>query len=439
MMGYLNDMEAVRLVDMFHQYLNPMIALHDPALHTCGYLRERSSLVFSAVLAAAAKYFHKPLYPRLLSHAQKLLSNAIEQGVCSTGVVQALLILVYWKEPTDQSGWVRIGIAIRLAYQLGWHERWTKPPVPPPTDPTRYREQLDTERTWFCLAAFDRTYAGTYNLPNAIRAHEVGDIEQWIYEHQHLDIVNDLRLACSLETLFIVDGVRHWRNNCANMSREQALAQIERLFESGLRVHTKWCLRSDGLNRHLSEKHKVFLHLFQRQMLFGIRFAMLRFLPPSEVEHVTAECLDRAVAYVDQLKIVCDEGMWHFQQDIASAKLASICASIQELFWKVTNPQRRIALGCLKTIYEVCLQVADGVPDAPSAFVARFLERLLGTMRITGAESLDPSRRASPAPPPVPDIPPIDVPVLDDLTQFLNSAANYPVDPNMAGFDEAYW
>lgn len=94
------------------------------------------------MLAAAAKYFHKPLYLRLLAHAQKLLSSAIEQGQCDTGVIQAILILVYWKEPTDQSAWIKIGMAVRLGYQLGWHERCTKPPIPVPADPVRYREQL---------------------------------------------------------------------------------------------------------------------------------------------------------------------------------------------------------------------------------------------------------------------------------------------------------
>lgn len=242
-----------------------------------------------------------------------------------------------------------------------------------------------------------------------------------------MDIVNDLRLSCSLETLLLVDGIRHWRNNCKNMTGDQALAQIERLYESALRLHTKWCIRSDGLNRHLNEKQKVFLHLYQRQVLFGIRFAMLSFVPPSQVEHVAAEVLDRAVAYVDQLKVVCDEGMWHFQQDIASAKLASFCATVQELFWKLSNPQRRIALGCLKTVYEVCLHVADGVPDAPSAFVARFLERLLGTM---SSASRQPSRGASPVPEPAVDVfPPLDVPILDDLVSSQRRHDELTPDP----------
>lgn len=145
-----------------------------------------------------------------------------------------------------------------------------------------------------------------------------------------------------VRTLLLVDGIRRWRNDCQNMSKDQALAQVERLFESALRLHTKWCIRSDGmslplltlttgLNRHLNEKQKVFLHLFQRSLIFGLRYAMLPFVPPSQADHVAAEVLDRAVAYVEQLKIVCDEGIWHFQQDIASAKLASFCATLQEV------------------------------------------------------------------------------------------------------------
>lgn len=106
-------------------------------------MRDGSSLLFSAVLAASAQFFHKETYPRLLAHAQKLVSAAVEQGNCNIGLVQALLILVYWKQPTDQSAWIKIGMAVRLGYQLGWHLRAAKIPSPElPTGELEQREQL---------------------------------------------------------------------------------------------------------------------------------------------------------------------------------------------------------------------------------------------------------------------------------------------------------
>lgn len=93
-------------------------------------------MLFSAVLAAACKYFRKESYPLFVGHAQRLLSAAVEVGTCHIGILQAALILVYCKsvddaeqalnqgkQPTDQSAWVKIGVAIRLGYQLGLHRR----------------------------------------------------------------------------------------------------------------------------------------------------------------------------------------------------------------------------------------------------------------------------------------------------------------------------
>lgn len=165
-------------------------------MHTFQYVRDRSPLLFSAILGATAKFFNREMHPQLWGHAQRLISRVVEQGSCSASIIQGLLILVYWKQPNDQSAWIKVGLAVRMGYQLGWHNGWN---TPQPTHPTLLRERLDKERTWYCLATFDRTYAGVFNLPATIRAHEVGDMETWISEHDHLDVSNDLRLCCSYQ------------------------------------------------------------------------------------------------------------------------------------------------------------------------------------------------------------------------------------------------
>lgn len=52
------------------------------------------------------------------------------------------------QEVEDGSAWLKIGIAIRLAYQLRLHNR-RKGPLP--ADELEARMVLDRERTWFCL------------------------------------------------------------------------------------------------------------------------------------------------------------------------------------------------------------------------------------------------------------------------------------------------
>jgi hypothetical protein len=81
-----------------------------------------SSVLFTAILAAASRFFLRELHSPLLAHAQTLLNRATSVGECETGIIQALLILVYWKSPTDRTAWLKIGMSVRMGYQLGWHE-----------------------------------------------------------------------------------------------------------------------------------------------------------------------------------------------------------------------------------------------------------------------------------------------------------------------------
>lgn len=114
------------------------------------------------VLAIASKFFRPDFYLPLLSHGKTLINRAISTGESDPGLIQALAIAVYWKEPSDKSVWLKIGTAIRMACQLGWH---LGPKRPLPTDHVEARKQVvrlvfgkalvadgqSCERVWFCL------------------------------------------------------------------------------------------------------------------------------------------------------------------------------------------------------------------------------------------------------------------------------------------------
>lgn len=134
------------LMTRFMERLNPMVALLDPAVHDFTSMR-RSSLLFTTIMAAAAKFFRKELYDALISHCQTLLLRSIFAGHCSVELVQSLILLVFWKTPVDKSAWVNIGIAVRLSHQLGLHMPRTEPLPADTEEATMIR---DRERTWFC-------------------------------------------------------------------------------------------------------------------------------------------------------------------------------------------------------------------------------------------------------------------------------------------------
>lgn len=124
-------------------------------VHTAEWVRSTSTVLFSAILAVSAKFFRPILYPTLLAHAQQLVTRGIADALSQIGLVQALCLLVYWKLPEDNSAWMKIGLAIRLGYQLRLH---TRRQTPLPAVESEARLILDRERTWYCLICFDFAY-----------------------------------------------------------------------------------------------------------------------------------------------------------------------------------------------------------------------------------------------------------------------------------------
>ena len=55
-------------------------------------------MLFTAMLATAAKFVRRGLYQRLLEHAQNMITRGMGGDVePDIGLLQAILLLVYWK------------------------------------------------------------------------------------------------------------------------------------------------------------------------------------------------------------------------------------------------------------------------------------------------------------------------------------------------------
>jgi len=117
-------------------------------VHTIPFLRT-SPLLLSALLTVSAKYFLQRQYSALLSHTRGAVNRAVGEGQCDIGLIQALILMITWKDTNDGSSWVKLGIAIRLGYQLGMHIRRTDCL---PADQHKARRVVDIERTWYTLS-----------------------------------------------------------------------------------------------------------------------------------------------------------------------------------------------------------------------------------------------------------------------------------------------
>ncbi|KLT40567.1 hypothetical protein CC85DRAFT_287291 [Cutaneotrichosporon oleaginosum] len=236
-LGLVSVAEARALVELFHQHLNPPLALLDPAYHTLAFMHESSFALLTAVLAAASKFFHGPeTYRALLDHAQVLINRAVAEGHCEIGMIQCLMVLSHFKDTRDRTAWIKIGMALRFAYQNGLHKALQD--VDTPRTSEGDRAQLNLERTWFCMCCFDSTYSHLFLLPLAIPASQRGDVDRWAHNHLGLGPPSDLRLACSVEALDVASQVHALKVN--STTKEYRAALLPQILSQIDRHDEKW-------------------------------------------------------------------------------------------------------------------------------------------------------------------------------------------------------
>lgn len=135
----------------YFRHLNATVAILDPAIHNPTYCRHHSPLLFTAVLTVTARIIRPKAYAACLLLSNRFVGQAVEFGLCSIEIVQALNLLTHWKKPDDETSFRRVGYAIRLAQELRLD---TRSPRPLPKTERQAREILNRERAWFSKHAF---------------------------------------------------------------------------------------------------------------------------------------------------------------------------------------------------------------------------------------------------------------------------------------------
>jgi hypothetical protein len=125
--------------------MNPLIGILDPVLHGDPSLcRARSTILFSAMITATCQVRRHPKHQIAARTFGTMLGTAFEKNQCNLELVQALSLSVFWRAPEDDSGWRRTGMAIRMAYELGLHEKQADRL---PMNEMQYRETLVSRLT----------------------------------------------------------------------------------------------------------------------------------------------------------------------------------------------------------------------------------------------------------------------------------------------------
>ncbi|KAF8748639.1 Fungal specific transcription factor domain [Rhizoctonia solani] len=230
---FVTEAEVDSLFYSYFAHLNSIIGLLDPRLHTAPYVRRRSTVLYTTIISVSSKFFLPRVHQQCHALSQSLIGRALASDMCNIEYIQALSLSTFYKDADDASSWRKVGLAIRMAYELNLHEFRTQPL---PKDELEARKQLvsavfDREQGFsieyfvhriesglgyvrfftraVCpetecfteLVLYDFTTASQRNKPNMVPDHDLPDVEGWVRDHpQQMPMP-------SLLVLFVLDGL----------------------------------------------------------------------------------------------------------------------------------------------------------------------------------------------------------------------------------------
>nr|XP_018264240.1 uncharacterized protein I303_04122 [Kwoniella dejecticola CBS 10117]OBR86398.1 hypothetical protein I303_04122 [Kwoniella dejecticola CBS 10117] len=231
--GLMSDADADGMFDFYFQHLNAILAILDPNLHSANYCRQKSTLLYSSVLTVTTKVVRPKIYARCMMLTNKLVGQAVEFGLCSVHIVQALNLLHHWKKSDDHTSWRRMGYAIRMAQELRLDIKSSRPL---PSEDLIAREMLNKERAWLSDLAIH------HSLPRMIHTQDVDDPADWVADHPRFAIPGE----SSLGPLITFSRMcRFYADNLDTKNRESETRTLHWLEVEWARWRNRWLANNE--------------------------------------------------------------------------------------------------------------------------------------------------------------------------------------------------
>ncbi|GAA5869790.1 hypothetical protein JCM8547_005843 [Rhodosporidiobolus lusitaniae] len=422
-MHVVSEVQAVQLFEHYHSKMNGFIILLDPFLHTVDYVRANSTVLFTSVLAVSAKFLRPDLYPALLSSAKHLSGRCIIDGKVSLGLVQSLLLLVYWKEPEDATAWLRVGEACRMGYQLHLHDYRT---TALPDNEREAREIMDRERTWIDLCAFDRTFFLSGNDEDdgyhqtCMIPHFRIDVSAWLEETRKYGVEDDLEQGADFEWMRILrmskDIARARPTNARHMA-EHVQGLLDTLYQ-------RYLDPSSPLAFAVGSRKWIRVNFWFAAASVAFSRSILTACGISDEN--LSPWLVASSAFVEAFEIVARHGYISYWQDTLGITLFAMGEYC--IFSKVYPTNQRAMLGWMERIYRACELHSDGRADSTAAYICRFFQSCI---RIVCSPTTTPEGAAAAAG--VASMPP--PPILPQDPNAVDLSASFLLE----GTDSSYW
>ncbi|WWC92591.1 uncharacterized protein L201_007550 [Kwoniella dendrophila CBS 6074] len=328
--------------DRFHDRLNHLVAVLDVKLHSLTYLRCTSTVLFTAVIAAA-NYHDLDVLEITGGHV------FVEKD---------------WNSDSD-------GISVILACSK---DGATAAGRDDGEKDTERRENLDV-------------LSYTTGLPIAIQPNHFMDAGNWAREHTYLGPLVDLHLASSIELCKLKD---QWRVICDSTFQSAAYneAALDSVHDQCEALLTRYWRKEAPPVGFEYEKEHVGLWATLDFMLVLKRHHLEA--SPNDPIRIDA-CLKYASRITDEIDTVANNGDLEIMQDTSSVMASSLTVLLRKIFHLASVTQKILIITLLQRILNSYTKASGAEVNTASAYVARFVQR---TLRAIGMES----KAASPIP-----------------------------------------
>ncbi|KAF8721841.1 hypothetical protein RHS02_08826, partial [Rhizoctonia solani] len=385
---FVTEAEVDSLFYSYFAHLNSIIGLLDPRLHTAPYVRRRSTVLYTTIISVSSKFFLPRVHQQCHALSQSLIGRALASDMCNIEYIQALSLSTFYKDADDASSWRKVGLAIRMAYELNLHEFRTQPL---PKDELEARKQLSglgyvrfftravcPETECFTeLVLYDFTTASQRNKPNMVPDHDLPDVEGWVRDHpQQADA--DAQLAGSFSFLMVYRLIQATRSSMMSSKPGGFDATIRHLFRMLDGTPKFWATLEDASAGLAPVSRSIMRFYYFSSQLSIHELQMLALVSPSveATQAVLQQCKDSAALVLKHVvEDMAPSGYIPYTQDGIAFATAYAGVWLYKHLSRFEPGTILEIVGLFKGVVEACEKQSQQPKDIPSYF-ARFFSHL---------------------------------------------------------------
>ncbi|CAE6509619.1 unnamed protein product [Rhizoctonia solani] len=372
---FVTEAEVDSLFYSYFAHLNSIIGLLDPRLHTAPYVRRRSTVLYTTIISVSSKFFLPRVHQQCHALSQSLIGRALASDMCNIEYIQALSLSTFYKDADDASSWRKVGLAIRMAYELNLHEFRTQPL---PTEELEARKQLNRERTWIQLVLYDFTTASQRNKPNMVPDHDLPDVEGWVRDHPQFPCYADAQLAGSFSFLMVYRLIQSTRSSMMSSKPGGFDATIRHLFRM-LDGNPKFWATLEDASAGLAPVSRSIMrfYYFSSQLSINELYMLALVSPSLEVTQAALhQCKESAILVLKHvIEDMAPSGYVPYTQDGIAFATAYAGVWLYKHLARFEPGTILEISGLFKAVVEACEKQSQQPKDIPSYF-ARFFSHL---------------------------------------------------------------